>query len=31
MESKAIDAVEFRGTQRQQWDTAATGWRKWSE
>jgi enediyne biosynthesis protein CalE5 len=31
MESNAIDAAEFRGTQRQQWDTAATGWRKWSE
>jgi SAM-dependent methyltransferase len=31
MESKAIDPVEFRGTQRDQWDTAATGWRTWSE
>lgn len=31
MESKAIDPVEFRGTQRQHWDSAATGWRKWSE
>ena len=31
MESKARDSVEFRGTQRQQWDSAATGWRKWSE
>ena len=31
MESKAIDPVEFRGTQREQWNTAATGWRKWSE
>ena len=31
MESKGIDAVEFRGTQRQQWNTAATGWRKWSD
>ncbi|HYU15615.1 MAG TPA: methyltransferase domain-containing protein [Solirubrobacterales bacterium] len=31
MESKALDPVEFRGTQRQQWDSAATGWRKWSE
>jgi enediyne biosynthesis protein CalE5 len=30
MESKAIDAVEFRGTQREQWDGAATGWRRWS-
>jgi enediyne biosynthesis protein CalE5 len=25
------DAVEFRAGQRQQWNTAATGWRKWSE
>ena len=31
MESKTIDAVEFRDGQRQQWDTAATGWRKWSQ
>lgn len=31
MESKAIDPVEFRGAQRQQWDSAATGWRKWSD
>ena len=31
MEGKAVDPVEFRGGQRQQWDTAATGWRKWSE
>ena len=31
MESKAIDPVEFRGAQREQWNTAATGWRKWSE
>ena len=31
MESKTLDAVEFRGRQRQQWDSAATGWRKWSE
>ena len=31
MESKALDSVEFRGTQRQQWDGAATGWRRWSE
>ncbi len=31
MESKALDSVEFRGTQRQQWDSAATGWRRWSE
>jgi enediyne biosynthesis protein CalE5 len=31
MESKALDSVEFRGTQRRQWDSAATGWRRWSE
>ncbi len=26
-----IDAGEFRAGQRQQWDIAATGWKKWSE
>ena len=31
MESKTIDAAEFRDAQHQQWDKAATGWRKWSE
>ena len=31
MESKTIDAAEFREGQRKQWNTAATGWRKWSE
>lgn len=31
MEAKTIDAVEFREGQRQQWNSAATGWRKWSE
>jgi enediyne biosynthesis protein CalE5 len=31
MEAKAIDPAEFRQGQRDQWDTAATGWRKWSE
>jgi SAM-dependent methyltransferase len=31
MARKAFDAVEFRQGQRQQWDTAATGWRKWSQ
>ncbi len=31
MESKSIDPVEFRGTQRRQWDSAAPGWQKWSE
>jgi SAM-dependent methyltransferase len=27
----ALDSVEFREGQREQWDKAATGWRKWSE
>jgi enediyne biosynthesis protein CalE5 len=31
MEGKTLDAVEFRHGQRQQWDSAATGWRKWSQ
>jgi SAM-dependent methyltransferase len=31
LESKTIDAGEFREGQRTQWNTAATGWRKWSE
>src|SRR5512134_927479 len=31
VEPKPLDPSEFRGTQRQQWDSAATGWRKWSE
>ena len=31
MESKTVDAAEFREAQHQQWDKAATGWRKWSE
>ena len=31
MESKTIGAAEFRDAQHQQWDKAATGWRKWSE
>src|SRR6058998_730275 len=31
MEQKTLDAVEFRDKQRQQWDSAASGWRKWSE
>jgi enediyne biosynthesis protein CalE5 len=30
MESQSIDPSEFRGAQRQQWDSAATGWKKWS-
>jgi SAM-dependent methyltransferase len=31
MEANAPDPVEFRDGQRQQWDTAAGGWRKWSQ
>jgi enediyne biosynthesis protein CalE5 len=31
MESKTIDAAEFRDGQRAQWNKAATGWKKWSE
>ena len=31
MESKTVDAAEFRDGQKQQWNKAATGWRKWSE
>ena len=31
MEAKAVDPVEFRDGQRSQWDSAATGWRKWSQ
>jgi SAM-dependent methyltransferase len=31
MEAKSIDAEEFRGKQRDQWDTAATGWNEWSD
>jgi ubiquinone/menaquinone biosynthesis C-methylase UbiE len=31
MEQKTLDAVEFRDKQREQWDSAATGWRRWSE
>jgi enediyne biosynthesis protein CalE5 len=31
MEAKAVDAVEFRSGQRKQWNTAAAGWRKWSD
>ena len=31
MESKTVNAGEFRDGQRQQWNSAATGWRKWSE
>jgi SAM-dependent methyltransferase len=31
MGSTSPDAAEFRHGQRQQWNSAATGWRKWSE
>jgi SAM-dependent methyltransferase len=31
MESKTVDAVEFRTGQREQWNSAATGWRRWSQ
>jgi SAM-dependent methyltransferase len=31
MASKPIDPVQFRAGQQQQWNTAATGWRRWSE
>ena len=30
MEGRTPDPVEFRHGQRQQWNSAATGWRKWS-
>jgi enediyne biosynthesis protein CalE5 len=30
-EANKLDPAEFRDGQRQQWDSAATGWRKWSE
>lgn len=31
MEAKQIDPTEFRDGQRQQWNKAATGWKKYSE
>jgi enediyne biosynthesis protein CalE5 len=31
VESKTVDAVEFRDGQQQQWNSAASGWRRWSE
>jgi SAM-dependent methyltransferase len=31
MDASQLDPVEFRTGQRQQWDSAATGWKKWSE
>lgn len=30
MEANAIDPGEFREGQRQQWDSASSGWRRWS-
>jgi enediyne biosynthesis protein CalE5 len=30
MESRAIDPVAFRDTQKESWDGAAAGWKKWS-
>jgi len=31
MESEAIDPVDFREAQHKQWDSAAVGWKEWSE
>src|SRR5919202_5460008 len=31
MEANGIDAAEFRSGQRQLWNQAATGWKRWSE
>jgi len=31
MEASQLDSGEFRDGQRQQWNTAASGWRKWSD
>jgi enediyne biosynthesis protein CalE5 len=31
MEAKHVDPAEFRNRQRKDWNTAAAGWRKWSE
>ena len=31
MEGKTVDPAEFRDGQKTQWDSAATGWRKWSD
>ncbi len=30
MDSKAVDPDAFRDTQREQWDVAAPGWKRWS-
>ncbi len=31
MEAKQLDPIEFRAGQKQQWNKAATGWKKWSD
>ena len=31
MDSKAIDPGDFREAQHKQWDSAAVGWKEWSE
>jgi SAM-dependent methyltransferase len=31
VEAKSIDPTEFRDGQRTQWNTAASGWRKWND
>ncbi len=31
MESEAIDPADFREAQHKQWDSAAVGWKEWSE
>jgi SAM-dependent methyltransferase len=31
IEPKAIDSADFRETQHEQWDSAAVGWKEWSE
>jgi SAM-dependent methyltransferase len=31
VDAQTNHATEFRGKQREQWNTAATGWQKWSE
>src|SRR6478672_4236758 len=31
MASKAIDPVDFREAQHRHWDSAAAGWKEWSE
>jgi ubiquinone/menaquinone biosynthesis C-methylase UbiE len=31
MESKVIDPVDFREAQHKHWDSAAVGWKEWSD